>query len=95
MNSACKKQWPECVPDRDLDGLASDSGSTMHSQKIVHDSTIVVDIVTIGQSMGLEVDADDNEELLDDRNIELTTEYLEHFQNEHEKKLADKIEEKS
>ena len=32
-------------------------------QKIVDDSTIIDDIVTIGQRMGLEVDADDIEEL--------------------------------
>ena len=43
--------------------------------------------------MGLEVDADDIEELLEDYSIELTTEVLEHLQNEPEKKLADKIEE--
>ena len=35
--------------------------------------------------MGLEVDADDIEELLEDPSIELTTEELEHLQNEQEK----------
>ena len=44
--------------------------------------------------MGLEVDAGDVEELLEDRSIELTTEELEHLQNEPEKKIANKIEEK-
>ena len=40
------------------------TGSVRHTQKIVYDSTIIDDIVTIGQSMGMEVDADDIEELL-------------------------------
>ena len=78
----------------DLHGFVADSGSARHSQKIVDDSTIVDDIVTIGQSMGSEVEADDIEELLEDHCIELTTEVLEHLQNEPEKKLADIIEEK-
>ena len=52
------------------------------------------DIVIIGHSMALEVDADDAEELLKDNSNELTTEELEHLQNEQERKLADEIEEK-
>ena len=36
--------------------------------------------------MGLELDADYIEELLEDHNIELTTEELERLQNEQEKK---------
>ena len=44
--------------------------------------------------MGLEADTDDIEELLEDNSTELTTEEHEHLQNENEKKLADKIEEK-
>ena len=81
MNSALKKLWRERVPDRDLDGFQANSGSARHSGKIVDDSTIIDDIVTIGQSMGLEVDADDVEELLEDHSIELTTEELKHLQN--------------
>ena len=85
MNSAWKKLWPECVSDRDLDRLEADSGSVRHSQKIVDYSTIIDDIVIIGQSMRLDVDPDDIEELLDDHSIELTTEELEHQQNEKKK----------
>ena len=59
--------------------------------KNIYDSTIIDDIMTIGQSMGLEVDADDIEERLEEHSIELTAEELEHLQNEHEKKIADKI----
>ena len=52
MNSASKKLWRECVPDHDLDGFEADSGSARHGHKIADDSTIIDDIVTIGQSMG-------------------------------------------
>ena len=58
------------------------SGSARHSQKIVDRFTIIGDIVTIGQSSGLEVEADDIEEFLEDHCIELTTEELEHLQDE-------------
>ena len=94
MNSAWKKPWPDCVPDRDLDGFEADFGSAMYIQNIVNDSTIIDGIVTMGQSMRLEVDADDIEEFLEDHNIELTAEEQEHLQNEKKKKLADKIHEK-
>ena len=40
---------------------------------IVDDSTIIDNIVTMGQSMGLEVNADNIEQLLEDHSIELTT----------------------
>ena len=80
MNSAWKKLWSESVPDRDLDGFEAYSGSARHSQEIVDDSAIIYDIVTIRQSIGLEVDADDIEELLEDHRIELTTEEFEYLQ---------------
>ena len=85
MNSTCKKLWPECIPDRDLDRFEADSGSAWHSQQIFYDSATIDDIVIIGQRMELEVDADDIEELLEDHSIELTTEELKHLQNEMEK----------
>ena len=44
--------------------------------------------------MGLEVDVDDIEDLLEDHSIQLTTEELQYLQSCHEKKLADRIEEK-
>ena len=77
-----KKLWPECVPDRDLDGFETDFGSARHSQDIVDDITIIDDIVAMVQSMGLEVDVEGIEELLEDHSIELTTDVLERLQNE-------------
>ena len=94
MNSAWRKLWLECVPDRDLDGFEADSVYAKHSNNKNDDPTIIDGIATMGQSMGLEEDADDIEELLEDHSIELTTQELEHLQNEPEEKLTDKIEEK-
>ena len=86
MNSAWKKLWSECVPYRDLDCFEVDSGSARHSQFfLLNDSTIIHDIATMEQGIGLEVEADDIEELLEDYGIKLTTEVLEHIQNEREK----------
>ena len=81
MNYAWNKLWPEHVPDRDLDIFEADSGTAWHSQNFFDD------IVTIGQSMGLEVNADDIEGFFEDHRIDLTTEELKHLQNEHEKKI--------
>ena len=69
MNSTCKRLWPECVPGLVLDGFQTDSGSARHRQIIADRFTIIDDIVTIGQSIGLEIDADDIEELLEDHCI--------------------------
>ena len=93
MNSAWKKLWLDGVLDRDLDRFDADSSSSRHSQNIVDDSTIIDDIVTIGQSIGLEVEADDIEQLLEDHCIELIAKELEHLQDEDGRKTADKIEE--
>ena len=69
MNYTWRKLWPESVPDRDIEIFDADSGSVRHSQKIVDDSIIIGEIVTIGQSMGMEVDADNIEELFEDHSI--------------------------
>ena len=52
MNSAWKKLWPEAVIPRDFEGFEDDPGSPT-----------VEHIVSLGRSMGLEVNAEDVEEL--------------------------------
>ena len=86
MNSAWKKLWPECAPDRDFNGFDADSGSARHSHFIY-----IYGNDTIGQGVGMEVDIVDIEERLEDHSIELTTEELEHHMNEQEKELAVKF----
>ena len=70
MNPDRKKLLQECVPHRCLDGFEADSVSARHSHISLDDITIIDNTANIGQTMGLEVDADDIEE----RSIELSTE---------------------
>lgn len=46
--------------------------------------SIVKDTVSLGKSMGLKVDDDDVEELVEDQNTELTTEELPDLQREQQ-----------
>ncbi|XP_067143112.1 tigger transposable element-derived protein 1-like [Centruroides vittatus] len=74
MNSAWRKLWPDCVPERDFKDFNKE---------------IVDDIVSIEQSIGLEVDNEDIGELVEDHSTVLTTEELEHLQNEQQRILAE------
>ncbi|XP_028648887.1 tigger transposable element-derived protein 1-like [Erpetoichthys calabaricus] len=74
MNAGWRKLWPNCVPERDFEGFEPE---------------IVDEIVSLGQNMGLEVDNNDVEELVEEHSNELTTEELQHLQAEQEKNLAE------
>ena len=65
LRSAWKKLWPSCVAERDFEG----SGE-------VTAETVVDEIVLLGKGLGLEVDSDDVEKLVEDHKEELTTEDL-------------------
>ena len=56
---------PECVADRDFEGFDNE------------DSAVIVNIVSLGKNIGLEVNNEDVEELLEDHKNELSTEELE------------------
>ncbi|XP_056379957.1 tigger transposable element-derived protein 1-like isoform X2 [Hyla sarda] len=62
FNSARKPLWPSVVQEADVSFAQEDS--------------IETEIVTLGQAMGLEVDEDDVEEMIQDHEVELTTEEL-------------------
>ena len=47
--------------------------------------------MTVGQSIGLEVNADDIVELFEDHSIEVNTEEIEHLQNVQEKSCLIKL----
>ncbi|KAK1327547.1 hypothetical protein QTO34_013049 [Cnephaeus nilssonii] len=51
--------------------------------------SVVEDIVSLGKSMGLEVDDDDVEELVEDHSTELTTEELQDLQREQQQPAAE------
>ncbi|KAG7158993.1 putative Tigger transposable element-derived protein 1-like 282 [Homarus americanus] len=55
--------WPECVLQRDFEGFEESE-----EEAVVHE------IVALGNSMGLEVDDDDVEELVEEHSKELSTE---------------------
>lgn len=74
MNAGWRNLWPDCVPERDFEELEPE---------------IVDEIVSLGQNMGLEMDNDDVEELVEEHSNELTTEELQHLQAEQEKNLAE------
>jgi len=75
MNSACRKLWPECVAGRDFEDFDNEN------------SAVIDDIVSVGKNMGLEVENEDVEELLEDHKDELSTEDLEQLQKQLQMRL--------
>ncbi|KAG7173591.1 Short coiled-coil protein B-like [Homarus americanus] len=63
--AAWRPLWPECVLQRDFEGFEE-----LEEEAVVHE------IVSLGNSMGLEVDDDDVEELVEEYSKELSTEEL-------------------
>jgi len=76
MNSAWRKLWPECVAGRDFEGFDNE------------DSAVIDDIVSLGKNMGLEVNNEDVEELLEDHKDELSMEELEQLQKQLQKAIV-------
>ena len=74
LNSAWKKLWPDAVAPRDFEGFAPEPASESGAE------TDVEEIVSIGKSMGLEVDEDDITELVEEHLEELTTDELKELQ---------------
>ena len=87
MNSAWRKLWPDCVAERKFEGfdaVASTSTAAPVEEEQQEDRQLVDDIVTVGQSLGLEMDSDDIEDLLAEHHVELITKEL-HLQAEQKK----------
>ncbi|KAG7163947.1 hypothetical protein Hamer_G014396 [Homarus americanus] len=63
--AAWRPLWPECVLQRDFEGFEE-----LEEEAVVHE------IVSLGNSMGLEVDDNDVEELVEEHSKELSTEEL-------------------
>ena len=79
LNSAWKKSWPDSVARPDFQGFEPD------------DSSIFVEVVSMGKSIGPEVKCKDVHELLKSHEIELHTEELQHMQKDEQKTLADEM----
>ena len=66
MNSAWRRLWPECVTEREFEGFSVAGTSTSAPVEEEEEPDLVDDIVSVGKSLGLEIDNDDVEELLDE-----------------------------
>jgi len=71
--------WPDCVAGRDFEGFDNE------------DSAVIDDIVSLGKNIGLEVNNEDVEELLEDHKGELSTEELEQLQKQLQKAIVEEI----
>jgi hypothetical protein len=54
LTSACRKLWPKCVPENDVEGVAH-----------LEEPPVVDDIVSLGKTLGLEVNEADIQELVE------------------------------
>jgi len=78
MRSAWKKLWPAL-------GVCE---TVADSEQ---DARVVEDIVSLGQSMSLEVGEEDVEELVKEHNTELTTEELQDLHKKQEQEVAEEL----
>jgi len=79
MDSAWRKLWPKYVAGRDFEGFDNE------------DSAVIYDIVSLGKNIGLEVNNEDVEELLEDHKDELSTEVREQLQTQLQKAILQEI----
>ncbi|KAG7169155.1 Tigger transposable element-derived protein 1-like 181, partial [Homarus americanus] len=78
--AAWRPLWPECVLQRDFEGFEK-----LEEEAVVHE------IVSLGNSMGLEVDDDDVEELVEEHSKELSTEELLELHKEENETLKQSL----
>ena len=71
----------------EFDNVAGSSTAADVEEDSREDSQLIDEIVSMGQNPGLEMDSGDVEELLDKHRNELTTEELQHFQEEQKRTL--------
>lgn len=88
LQSAWKKLWPDCVAPRDFQGFGDAQEGFLEEEEELHDS-VVDEVVSLGQRMGLEVDADDVTQLVEEHGEELTTEELQQLKQEQVKALEE------
>ena len=71
--------WTECVAGRDFEGFDNE------------DSAVIDDIVSLGKNIGLEVNIEDVEELLEDHKDELSVEELEQLKKLLQKTIVEEM----
>ncbi|XP_064100870.1 tigger transposable element-derived protein 1-like [Macrobrachium nipponense] len=80
LNSAWKKLWPDAVVERDFEGFEPET-----------EQEELEEIVSLGKSMGLEVDEGDVNELVEEHEEELSTEELKELQMMQHTKVLEEI----
>jgi hypothetical protein len=79
MNSAWRKFWPDCVAGRDFEGFDNENFA------------VVDDTVSLGKNMGLEINNEYVEELLEDHKNELSSEKLKQLQEQQQKTIVEEM----
>ncbi|KAM3922863.1 tigger transposable element-derived protein 1-like [Leptodactylus fuscus] len=82
LYAAWRKLWPE----RDSEALEPESAPVVDE-----DVAVVDDVVAIGKTMGLDIQQDDINELVEGHAAELTTEDLMHLQQQQQKDMVEEI----
>ncbi|XP_019484941.1 PREDICTED: tigger transposable element-derived protein 1-like [Hipposideros armiger] len=80
LNSAWRKLWPDCILGLDLEGLAQEQ-----------ETPVVDEIESLGKTMGLQVNEEDIQELVEKHDQELTTDGLMDLHHEQQQELVSKI----
>ena len=75
LNAAWRKLWPDAVAPRDFEGFEVEMEARLQPQ--------VDDIVSMGKSMGLEVNDEDIDELIQEHREELSTTELQELEEMH------------
>ncbi|XP_070268928.1 tigger transposable element-derived protein 1 isoform X2 [Myotis yumanensis] len=78
LTSAWKKLWPEVVSETDFERLEPEAA-------------VVEEIVSLGKSMGLDMDEGDINELIEERSEELTTQELKELQAQQHTEVLQEI----
>jgi len=76
LNSAFRSLWPDAVAPREFEGFQQ-----------LEEEPVVQEIVCLGNSMGLEMNKEDKEELVEDHRKELSFEELAELHNEEAEAL--------
>lgn len=80
LTSAWRKLWPDCVPENDVEGVAH-----------LEEPPVVDDIVSLGKTLGLEVNEADIQELVEEHEQELTTDELMDLHREQQQEIMEDI----
>lgn len=81
LQSAWKNLWPTCVTAKDFEGF----------EPSVQESAVVEDIVSLGRAIGIEVDSDDVEELVQAHSEDLTTDELRQLHQEQLQEVTEEL----